>query len=606
MSSGNVNALTMAEWNQIVGITTDAPSGDWKDIMPSATEMHDKVKAMFNEKIDALDVDDEHYARDLADLTSARDFWDGKDFSGGVAVSVEELEKGQVRAANGQVDEFMFIRGAYSERAALAASTQHFQDFRADILKKIEDGDFVSEDFANHFNDSSIQNSLGSITFADGTKVNAEISGGIVTLTAENKDGDPVDLGAYFNEGSVNGFGFTENITTANTISTSTRLSELKGVTADANGNFNMEINGAKFSFAGTTTISQMMTLVNSNAAAGVNLTFSTLTNTFELKTKEFGTGADIKLGDTAQGTLLNALGFDGVDLVAGENMRLQINGPSGQTVETASNSYDLNGTIITVGDNVVEGTTFDIIVEKDSSQLMNLIKDFVKDYNELIDFVFGFVNEKPDSAYYFLTDADRDELNLTEIQDKRREDKAKQGLLYNDRTLINLMSSMRTALYSGVSRGDGTMFGLFSMGITTSSNWRQNGKLVIDEKKLEDAITNNVEMVTELFTQAEKGLMPQIDRILQSALNTTGARHDKGLLIQRAGLANTSSDRDNSIFDQIKRLNDIIGNLELRYQKQQDRYWKIFSALEKQMGTLNGQSDYIGQMLGSFGANNR
>ena len=145
-------------------------------------------------------------------------------------------------------------------------------------------------------------------------------------------------------------------------------------------------------------------------------------------------------------------------------------------------------------------------------------------------------------------------------------------------------------------------MFGLFSMGITTMSNWRENGKLEINETRLMAAIEHDIDFITELFTNTTNGLMPTLNNIVNSAVSTSGARHEQGILIQRAGVLNSASVNNNAIYDQIKRLNDMISRLELRYSKQQDRYWKIFSGLEQQMGMLHSQGDYIsGMMAGMF-----
>ena len=155
--------------------------------------------------------------------------------------------------------------------------------------------------------------------------------------------------------------------------------------------------------------------------------------------------------------------------------------------------------------------------------------------------------------------------------------------------------------MFTGVPRGDGTQFGLFSMGITTSNNWRQNGKLVIDENKLEEAINGNIELITELFTNAEKGLMPQLQTVIDSAISPRGQRWEQGLLVQRAGISGGASERNNAIYDQIKRINDTVSRLELRYQRQQDRFWKIFSSLEQQMGVLNSQGDHMAGLMSSM-----
>jgi flagellar capping protein FliD len=521
-----------------------------------------------------------------------------------------------------------------ANNAINAAQVAHFN-----AIPKTPNPAMTPEALARYFNDNVIDNTLNKIVFDDGTKVEAVVDGsGNLVLEAYREDADgnritgSVLMGAIINAGSKNDFSvpggneFPTQENTVSSISTSTRLSEL-GLEA-VNGNYTFTINDVLFTFGANTTVREMMTAVNNNTRANVEMSFSTLTNNFEIKSKEFGADGKLEIGSGTQGDaqgLLAALGFGTVGGVEqftrteGKNLSLTIDdGKTTQTIETASDTFTMNGITIRVGPNAVEGPdgTFEISVERDTSALLDIIKDFVKDYNAMIDYVFGYVNEKPDREYFMLTDTDREELGMTDRQEQKWEERAMKGLLYNDRTLTKLMSDMRIAMFSGIDRGDGTMFGLFSMGITTSTNWRDNGKLVIDEQKLTEAIENNIELITELFTSTAEnpktkgpsGIMPQLHNVINSATRTTGERWERGLLVQRAGMANQTSATSNAIYDQIKRLNSVIANLELRYQRQQDRYWKIFSALETQMGQLNSQSDFVAQMgmNNLWGMNNR
>jgi flagellar capping protein FliD len=593
----NPNYMSMSQWRTMMGLTENvadmvtAHGENWADTMLSRVDT--SLIPFFNSHIDG------ELHEDMLELM--------------IDSAATELALVKTRYENFKLDELMFIRGLYSEESAYFDNYVNGFDGGRNLnaFTAAQTASFDPQALARHFNESSVRNTLGNVEFPDGTKIEHSINAvtGEVTFRAYKlaADGETriyEDLAVFANDGSTNDFGLAVAETTANTISNTTRLSEL-GLTPDSNGRFTMQINGVNFSFEGNTTIRQMITTVNANASANVEMSFSSLTNQFEIKSKEFGTAANITLTDTANSGLVDKLGFTGVTQVDGTNMSLSING--GPDIETTSDTYEFNGITIKVGPNVGKDTTFDIEVTRDTSQLADIIKQFVKDYNELIDYVFGYVNDKPDSQYYFLTDHDKEELGLSDLQERRWEDRARQGLLYNDRTLINLMSRMRTGLFSGIDRGDGTMFGLFSMGISTSDNWRQNGKLVINEDRLMAAIENNIEMITELFTDPEKGLMPKMQEIIDSAIKTTGARHEKGLLVQRAGMKSGTSVTDNAIYDQIKRLNDVIANLELRYQRQQDRYWRIFSGLEQQMGMLNSQADYISQMAGAnFWGNNK
>ena len=148
---------------------------------------------------------------------------------------------------------------------------------------------------------------------------------------------------------------------------------------------------------------------------------------------------------------------------------------------------------------------------------------------------------------------------------------------------------------------------GKFSMGITTSDDWGDHGKLELDETKLEAAFEQYADQIADLFAgttvdengnTVKTGIMHKLDDVLTGAVKTTGARKDKGTLVQLAGTKTGTSATDNSIYDQLKSISTLISSLETRYEKQQDRYWKQFSNLETMMGSLNSQTSYIQQLM--------
>lgn len=475
----------------------------------------------------------------------------------------------------------------------------------------ISEDDYVSNavntvsaaEAAKVFNQNAVKLNLEAITFSDGTKLNVDIN---------YADGNPNEITGFTvtasNKGETVGFDILANSTatdfdvgsakdTASTVTNSTKLSDL-GLTPDDDGNYSFSINGESFSFSGETTVKEMMNTVNSSDA-GVKMTFSSLSNKFEIATTKYGADASITLSDGDEG-LLSTLGFNGLQTTtAGSNMKLSING---EVVETASNSYEIDGVKFSISSSAAVGTKFDVEVKRDTDALKELIKSFMTDYNQLISDVFGYVDEKPNKDYYFLTDDDKTDMELSDKQEEQWETVAKKGLLYNDSTVIDVMSRFRMSLLGTITGSDGKSFGLPSLGITTSSDYGEHGKLVFyndSESYLDAALANNYEDIVKLFTDSENGIMQKLSKELDYAVKSTGARTDKGVLVQKAGLATGNSATDNFIYDQIKSLNTLISSLEDRYEKQQDRYWSIYSNLETRMGDLNSQTSYITQMMG-------
>ena len=164
-------------------------------------------------------------------------------------------------------------------------------------------------------------------------------------------------------------------------------------------------------------------------------------------------------------------------------------------------------------------------------------------------------------------------------------------------------MSKLRSIIYNTVDAADGSKVGLYTLGITTSSNWADHGKLVFDEsmtdEKFESVFAKYADEFCELFTNRETGISKQFTDVIDSATKTTGGPGERGVLVEKAGVSGTASATNNSIYNQIKNLKDTISRLQERYDQQQERYWKIYANMETMLGSINSQTSYINQMMG-------
>ncbi len=450
---------------------------------------------------------------------------------------------------------------------------------------KEENLTITAQNIVDHYNETSLKNSIGNLETASGIEFDVEISGTTASITAKNSDGELQNVSVTSASGSTNNFGVTSATTSISQISNSTTIADL-GIAADENGKYNFTINGKDFSFSGDTTVKDMMKSVNASDA-GVKMAYSSLENAFTITASEYGTGSKIEISGDAQG-LLSGLGLmAGSQYTEGSNLEVEING---RLIESDGNSVEVDGTTFTFNA-ASEGSEFTTSISKDTSAIADTIKKFVEDYNKVIKEVYEMLDEEPEKKYYFLADADKEELNLSEKQEEQWEEKAKKGLLYNDNTINSIMSKLRTSLMGSVEGADGSMFALSSLGITTATDWKEHGKLIIDEEKLTAAIENNMDDIAELFSDSENGIMNKFAAALEGAVGTTG---DKGTLINKAGLATGSTAKENQIYDMIKRTNDKITMLKKRYESEENRLWKKYSAMESMLSTLNSQSASI------------
>ncbi len=452
------------------------------------------------------------------------------------------------------------------------------------------EADLTAADIVDHYNETALNNSIGAAETASGVKLSVTVEGDTATITAADADGNEVGVAVTSAQGSTNSFGTTVAQNSISQISNSTVLSDL-GLTADESGKFNFTINGVDFSFSADTNVKDMMRTVNASEA-GVKMTYSSLDNAFTITSNEYGVNSSIEISNDSQG-LMSAIGLmDGSSYTQGSNLEVEINGT---VLESDGNTIEADGTTFTFS-GVEAGSEFTIEVSKDNSAIADTIKSFVEDYNKLIEEVYEYLEEKPDEDYYFLADADKEELGLSEDQEEKWEEKAKQGLLYHDSTISSVMSKLRVALMGSVEAADGSMLGLAQLGILTSSDYQEHGKLELDEDALNAAIETYGEDISRLFSDSENGIMTKFDSVLEGAVGTTG---DRGTLINKAGLKSGSSATDNDIYDQMKRISEKITTLEERYENEQNRLWKKYSAMESMLSTLNSQQSSFSSYFG-------
>lgn len=476
---------------------------------------------------------------------------------------------------------------------------------------------YDAEQAVRDFNTANIQNNLGAVTFkGEFTNIKAVVNDdGTVSITGEatystvddegNETTAPKSFAITQGDKNVNDFGFDKSSTHSSTSGASNQISTTQtldsfGLTADEKGKYNFSINGVNFSFSGDTTIKDMMSEVNASKA-GVKMSYTTLTNQFTITANEYGRGTQITFEDGEEG-LLNAFGFnEGAQFTEGQNTTVEING---EYIETTSNSYTVDGTTFTFTA-AAEGTEFTNEVTRDYSKAIDAIKSFVEDYNKLIEEVYGYVDDEPNKDYYFLTDDDKEDMDLSESQEEKWDKLAKKGILYRDSTLQSIMSSLRTVIYSSVDAPDGTKVGLYRLGITTTSNYSDHGKLQFDanitDEQFESIFAQYADEFAKLFNDKNDGIAYKFDNVLNGAVKTSGAESDRGILVQKAGVSGTASATTNSIYNQIKSLKTMIDTLKDRYEQQQERYWKLYSNMETSLGKINGQSSYIQQLMGSM-----
>jgi flagellar capping protein FliD len=151
----------------------------------------------------------------------------------------------------------------------------------------------------------------------------------------------------------------------------------------------------------------------------------------------------------------------------------------------------------------------------------------------------------------------------------------------------------MRSALYT---KSTTSKIALYDIGIETSSNKDDRGKLVIDEEALKRALSENIEEVEKLFV-GTNGLADKLSDIMDRTAKVSAAT--PGELVRIAGAKESKATQTQStLYNELRKIDERISVLNTRYNKEKDRYWKQFNAMETIISNYSSQSAYLGQQF--------
>lgn len=332
-----------------------------------------------------------------------------------------------------------------------------------------------------------------------------------------------------------------------------------------------------------------------------------------------FGSDAGVNSEDSlkALGLLGNGPGnsYSPVE-ITGREEPIKINGEDavifldGARYTSSTNEFSINGLDITAQSvtDVVADPDDESIQQKDlahavtiststdSQGLYDTIKNFLTEYNNIINEITKLYNADSARGYEPLTDEEKDAMTDTEIA--KWESKIKDSLLRRDSSLSSVMSAMITSMNTAITI-DGqtyslTTFGIHTMGFLNAADNEQNAFHIDgdeedentsgNEEKLMAAIKEDPDTVIEFMKQLSTNLYNAIDKQMQG--NSLRSRYkiynDKEMDKQYTNYAKT------------------IKEWEKKVSAKEDYYYKKFSAMETALAKLNSQQSSLAGLLGN------
>ncbi len=274
--------------------------------------------------------------------------------------------------------------------------------------------------------------------------------------------------------------------------------------------------------------------------------------------------------------------------------------GSNGEIVVDGVSYTDITDNKVTVGGitytalNTTESTgAATVSVSQDTDAIIDKVKSFVSDYNKLLSSLYEKYDEKPNSDYKPLTQAQKDQMKEDQIT--KWEEKAKAGLLYHDQTLGKVIMNMRNAIAEPIEGVDGKYNSIFSLGVSTTG---LKGQLVLDEDKLKKALAEDPDLVYNVFAKldsndldnsSKSGVAQRLGDIFVDATKS---------IKDRAG---SSSDitEDSDLNNLLRNLQTKMSNFKKLMNSFEDALYKKYDAMESTLAKLGTQLNYV---MGSTG----
>ncbi len=411
----------------------------------------------------------------------------------------------------------------------------------------------------------------------------------------------------YLTSGRIEKDKTDANIDVAN----STKISDL--IDLDQVKSAKINIGDKEISIDSETTIGN---IIDTAKEAGLNANFDSVQKRFFISSKDSGQDNAFQISETiekAEGveervSILDALKLDTIEIdkngiVAREDSQPSLSSLveaqdsiviyNGARLRSDSNTLSANGLTFTLisanPDEEIEEIS--ITVANDSQATYDMIKDFIKGYNEILGEMNTRYNANTARGYDPLTEEQKETMSEKTIE--KWENTIKDSLLRRDSTLSTLISSFKTVMGTQV-QVDGKNYSLSSFGIVTG-DYTERGLLHIngdkddpthatEEDKLLKAIEEDPELVSKVFSEIGKNLYDTMTKQMSSIPNVRSA---------------FTFYNDKLMDKQVTRYEREVADLEKKLYELEEKYYNQFAKMETALSKMQSQSTYLYSMMG-------
>lgn len=399
-------------------------------------------------------------------------------------------------------------------------------------------------------------------------------------------------------------------------LSALTKMSDLMEFETDADGNEiakNLKLtkeDGTEvdIELTSSTTISDVLTALKEE---GLNASFDANQQRFFVSAKEsgkdnnFAIGGDdaalealgLKIGSEADMTGMTdaekaAYKAEHATFIAGQNAQITLNGA---VFESSNNVFEINGLTFTALSET-NGQNVTVTTQQDTDGIYDMIKNFLKEYNSIINEMDKLYNADSAKDYEPLTDDEKDTMSESEIE--KYEQKIKDSLLRRDSSVNSISSALKQTMMTGIEVNGKTMyltnFGIETLSYFTAADNEKNAYHIDGDPddtdtsgnadKLKSMIATDPDTVITFFTKLSQNLYTEMSNQSKSVegYRSFGSFYDDKKM---------KTDYDDYT-SKIKELEDKLADYE-------DKWYSKFAAMETAMAKMQQNASAVTSLLG-------
>lgn len=282
-----------------------------------------------------------------------------------------------------------------------------------------------------------------------------------------------------------------------------------------------------------------------------------------------------------------------GAHKIKGVDAEIELNGA---VFTSASNTLVVNDLTLELKGETFGDETITLTTRQDTSGIYDTIKNFFKQYNELINKMDKLYNADSAEKYNVLTDDEKEAMSEKEIE--KWEQTIKDSLLRRDSTINTATSAMKSIMSAGYMVNGKTMY-LSSFGINTlnyfaAADNEKNAYHISGDEDDDNVKNESNELLNMIKTDpnAVIGFFTQLTNSLYTKMNSLMASNDfssYGTLYDDKKMASEYSNYASKISKAEEKLADY-----------EDRWYSKFAKMEKAMAKLQSNGNSLSSIMGT------